>query len=81
MFRSGYSCFNTPGANANSVKELVICGMLLASRRIVDGINWARSLKDGDVAAAVEKGKKNFKGPEIMGKTLGSLVLVPSGSL
>lgn len=67
----GIVVFNTPGANANSVKELVICGMLLASRRIVDGINWARSLKDGDVATAVEKGKKNFKGPEIMGKTLG----------
>ena len=71
----GIVVFNTPGANANSVKELVICGMLLASRRIVDGINWARSLKDGDVAAAVEKGKKNFKGPEIMGKTLGVIGL------
>ncbi|MCY4675251.1 MAG: 3-phosphoglycerate dehydrogenase family protein [Bacteroidetes bacterium] len=66
----GIVVFNTPGANANSVKELVICAMLLASRRVVDGINWARSLKDEDVAAAVEKGKKNFKGPEIMGKTL-----------
>ncbi|MYI84501.1 MAG: phosphoglycerate dehydrogenase [Rhodothermaceae bacterium] len=71
----GIVVFNTPGANANSVKELVICGMLLASRRIVDGINWARSLKDGDVAAVVEKGKKNFKGPEIMGKTLGVIGL------
>ncbi len=71
----GVVVFNTPGANANSVKELVICGMLLSSRRIVDGINWARSLKDGDVAAAVEKGKKNFKGPEIMGKTLGVIGL------
>lgn len=71
----GIVVFNTPGANANSVKELVICGMLLASRRIVDGINWARSLKDGDVAAEVEKGKKNFKGPEIMGKTLGVIGL------
>ena len=71
----GIVVFNTPGANANSVKELVICGMLLASRRIVDGINWARSLKDGDVAAAVERGKKNFKGPEIMGKTLGVIGL------
>ena len=71
----GIVVFNTPGANANSVKELVICGMLLASRRIVDGINWARSLKEGDVAAAVEKGKKNFKGPEIMGKTLGVIGL------
>ncbi|MDE2826875.1 MAG: phosphoglycerate dehydrogenase [Bacteroidota bacterium] len=71
----GIVVFNTPGANANSVKELVICGMLLASRRIVDGINWARSLKEGDVAAEVEKGKKNFKGPEIMGKTLGVIGL------
>ncbi len=69
----GIAVLNTPGANANSVKELVLCGLLLASRRIVEGINWARSVaQQGDeVARAVEKGKRQFKGPEIMGKTLG----------
>ncbi len=71
----GVAVFNTPGANANSVKELVICAMLLSSRRIIDGINWARTLEGEDVAAVVEKGKKNFKGPEIMGKTLGIIGL------
>ena len=75
--KRGIVVFNTPGANANSVKELVIAGMLLASRRIVEGITWARSLagRDGDVAALIEKGKKQFKGPEIMGKTLGVIGL------
>ncbi len=69
----GIVVFNTPGANANSVKELVICGMLLASRRIVEGITWARSLAthDGDIGAEIERGKRDFTGPEIMGKTLG----------
>ena len=71
----GIVVFNTPGANANSVKELVICALLLSSRRIVDGINWSRTLSGEKVAAAVEKGKKNFKGPEIMGKTLGIIGL------
>ena len=75
--KRGIVVFNTPGANANSVKELVIAGMLLASRRIVEGITWARSLadQDGDVGAVIEKGKKQFKGPEIMGKTLGVIGL------
>ena len=75
--KQGVVVFNTPGANANSVKELVIAGMLLASRRIVEGISWARSLagQDGDVGALIEKGKKQFKGPEIMGKTLGVIGL------
>ncbi len=71
----GIVVFNTPGANANSVKELVICAMLLSSRRILDGINWARTLTGEDVASAVEKGKNNFKGPEIKGKTLGIIGL------
>lgn len=71
----GIAVFNTPGANSNSVKELVICALLLSSRRIVDGINWARTLTGEDVAATVEKGKKNFKGPEITGKTLGIIGL------
>ena len=71
----GIAVFNTPGANANSVKELVICALLLSSRRILDGINWARTLTGENVAAVVEKGKKNFKGPEIKGKTLGIIGL------
>lgn len=71
----GIAVFNTPGANANSVKELVICALLLSSRRIVDGINWARTLTGDEVAAVVEKGKKNYKGPEIKGKTLGIIGL------
>ena len=73
----GIVVFNTPGANANSVKELVLCGMLLSSRRIVEGITWARSLakNDGDVAALIEKGKRRFTGPEIRGKTLGVIGL------
>lgn len=71
----GIVVFNTPGANANSVKELVICGLLLSSRRIVEGITWARSLQGGDVPSLVEKGKKEFKGPELLGKTLGVIGL------
>ena len=69
----GIVVFNTPGANANSVKELVIAGLLLASRRIVQGVTWAGSLagQGEEVPALVEKGKKEFAGPEIMGKTLG----------
>jgi D-3-phosphoglycerate dehydrogenase len=73
----GIVVFNTPAANANSVKELVIAGLLMASRRIVQGITWARSLagQDGDVASLVEQGKKQFQGPEIMGKKLGVIGL------
>ncbi len=71
----GIVVFNTPGANANSVKELVLCGMLLSSRRIVEGITWARTLHGDDVSAQVEKSKWHFKGPEIMGKTLGVIGL------
>ena len=77
---AGIVVFNTPGANANGVKELVICAMLLASRKIVNGINWVKTIADkGDeVAALVEKGKSEFTGPEIMGKTLGLMASVPS---
>lgn len=73
----GIVVFNTPGANANAVKELVIAGLFLASRKIVQGINWAKTLKDeGDaVSKLVEKGKSNFAGPEIQGKTLGIIGL------
>ncbi|MDD3374527.1 MAG: phosphoglycerate dehydrogenase [Candidatus Omnitrophica bacterium] len=69
----GIVVFNTPGANANAVKELVIVGMLLASRDIVSGIVFAQSLKGkgGQVPALIEEGKKNFAGQEIAGKTLG----------
>lgn len=73
----GIVVFNTPGANANAVKELVLCALLLSSRKIVQGIEWAKTLKDeGDQAGAlVEKGKSNFVGPEIEGKTLGVIGL------
>src|SRR3989338_162354 len=74
---NGVVVFNTPGANANAVKELVICSMLLASREIIAGVNWTASQKDlGDkVPEHVEKNKKLFSGTEIMGKCLGVLGL------
>lgn len=70
---AGIAVFNTPGANANAVKELAICALLLASRNIVGGVEWTKEqAKAGeDVAAVVEKGKAAFAGVEIMGKTLG----------
>lgn len=69
----GICVFNTPGANANAVKELVIAGLLLASRKVTDAIDWAKTLKGNgaEVPKQVEKGKGQFAGPEIMGKTLG----------
>ena len=69
----GICVFNTPGANANAVKELVIAGLLMTSRKIPAAIDWAKTLKGkGDeVGKLVEKGKSQFAGPEIMGKTLG----------
>ena len=72
----GIVVFNTPGANANSVMELALCGMLLGSRDIVDGINWVQSIKGSpDVAKMVEKGKSQFAGQEIRGKKLGIIGL------
>lgn len=72
----GIVVFNTPGANANAVKELVIAGMLLASRDIVGGIEWVKSDKDNaDIAKAAEKEKKKFAGNEIEGKKLGIIGL------
>ena len=72
----GIVVFNTPGANANGVKEMAICGMLLGSRDVVGGIDWVKSIKDeGDVAKKVEKGKSQFAGNEIMGKRLGVIGL------
>lgn len=77
----GIVVFNTPGANANGVKELVIAGMLMASRDIVGGIEWCQSIKaDPDVAKAVEKGKKAFGGCEIKGKKLGVIGLGAIGA-
>ncbi len=72
----GIVVFNTPGANANGVVEMSICGMLLASRDVVGGINWVQDIKDtGDVAKKVEKGKAQFAGHEIRGKRLGVIGL------
>ncbi len=72
----GIVVFNTPGANANGVKEMAICGMLLGSRDVVGGIEWVKSIKDeGDVAKKVEKGKSQFAGNELMGKSLGVIGL------
>ena len=68
----GIVVFNTPGANANSVMELALCGMLLACRDIVGGINWVQTIKgSSEVAKLVEKGKSQFAGHEIRGKKLG----------
>lgn len=81
MTDKGIVVFNTPGANANAVKELVIAGLLLGSRKIYEGIRWAQSLDTAeDVAKLVEKGKSQFVGPEIMGKTLGILGLGAIGA-
>lgn len=71
MTELGIPVFNTPGANANAVKELVICGMLLGSRRVVDGINHMKDLgRQGLARERVEKDKALFGGREVMGKTL-----------
>lgn len=79
----GIVVFNTPGANANAVKELVICGLLLSSRKITKAIEWCKTIKDeGDnVGKVVEKGKSAFAGPEIKGKTLGVIGLGAIGRL
>ena len=79
----GICVFNTPGANANAVAEMVLCGMLVTCRDVVGGIEWARTLKgQGDaVEKSVEKGKKAFVGPELRGKTLGVIGLGAIGVL
>lgn len=78
----GIVVFNTPGANANAVKELAIAALLLSCRKIVDGINWAKTIDSSeDVAKAVEKGKGAFVGPEILGKTLGVVGLGAIGAM
>jgi D-3-phosphoglycerate dehydrogenase len=79
----GIIVFNTPGANANGVKELVVSSLFLASRKISDGIIWAKALvgKGDEVEKLIEKGKSSFEGPEIKGKTLGIIGLGAIGSL
>ena len=79
---NGIVVFNTPGANANAVKELVVAGLLLSSRKIMQGIEWCKTLKGQEnVGKLVEKGKSAFTGPEIMGKKLGIIGLGAIGVL
>lgn len=79
----GIVVFNTPGANANAVKEIVIAGLLMSSRKIPEAVTWAQTLKGNgaEVGKMVEKGKSQFAGPEIMGKTLGVIGLGAIGVL
>lgn len=78
----GIVVFNTPGANANGVKELVIAALLLSSRKVYEGIEWAKTLKGQEgIDKLVEKGKKNFVGPELKGKKLGVIGLGAIGAL
>ena len=79
----GVAVFNTPGANANAVKELVLCSLFLASRKVASAVDWCKTLKgEGDaVGKLVEKGKSAFAGPEILGKTLGVIGLGAIGTL
>ena len=82
--KRGIAVFNTPGANANAVAELVICGMMLCSRDIPGGIEWVKcdlKGKGGDVPKLVEKGKSQFVGPEVRGKTLGVIGLGAIGAI
>ena len=79
--KDGIVVFNTPGANANAVKELVIAGLFLASRGIVEGVKWAETLDSDQIAKDVEKGKGAFVGPEIAGKKLGVVGLGAIGVL
>ena len=79
---NGVVVFNTPGANANAVKELVIASLVLVSRDIIGGVKWAETLKGSqDVAKAVEKGKSAFVGHELAGKTLGVIGLGAIGGM
>ncbi len=79
---AGIAVFNTPGANANAVKELAVCALLISSRKITAGINWALGLENNpDAAALIEKGKSQFVGPELYGKKLGVIGLGAIGVL
>lgn len=73
----GIVVFNTPGANANAVKELVLLGMLICSRKVTNALEWVKTLsgKGEEVGKLVEKGKSQFAGPELAGKTLGVIGL------
>ncbi len=79
---AGIAVFNTPGANANAVKELAVCALLIASRNVVGGSEWVRNEAQAgaDVPAVVEKGKSAFIGPELLGKTLGVIGLGAIGA-
>ena len=81
--KKGIVVFNTPGANANAVKELVLLGLLISSRQVVPAIEWVQTLKgEGDaVGKLVEKGKSQFVGPELKGKTLGVIGLGAIGAM
>lgn len=80
--QEGIVVFNTPGANANAVKELAVAALILSCRKITDAIDWAKTLSDNeDIAKAVEKGKGAFTGPEIYGKTLGVIGLGAIGGM
>ncbi|MDR2753344.1 MAG: 3-phosphoglycerate dehydrogenase, partial [Oscillospiraceae bacterium] len=80
---AGVCVFNTPGANANAVKELVVAALFLSSRKVADALDWAKTLKGkgAEVGKLVEKGKGAFAGPEILGKTLGLIGLGAIGGL
>ena len=80
--QEGIVVFNTPGANAESVKEMAVCALLLASRNIIGGIEWVKSIADkgAEIPALVEKGKSAFVGPELKGKTLGVIGLGAIGA-
>lgn len=81
--KAGIVVFNTPGANANAVKELVLCCLFLGSRHIIESIEWTKTLKNkgAEVAPLVEKGKSQFVGPEIIGKKLGIIGLGAIGAV
>ncbi|OJF76269.1 MAG: 3-phosphoglycerate dehydrogenase [Treponema sp. CETP13] len=82
MSEKGIPVFNTPGANANAVKELVLCALLMSNRPIVKATEWTKSLigKGDEIPALCEKGKSQFKGPELKGKTLGVIGLGAIGA-
>ena len=81
MGEAGVVVFNSPGANANGVKELVLCGMLLAARDVVGGIGWCKAnAEDENIGKSAEKAKKAYAGTEIMGKTLGVIGLGAIGA-
>ncbi len=81
LAKSGVVVFNTPGANANAVQELVLASLILASRNVIDACDWAKQLEGDDIPKQVEKGKSNFAGNEIFGKTLCILGLGAIGRL